>query len=86
MTLIIKHYVKPGSTYVNKTGAWRSYMPIFKHEVCSKCGICAMYCPEGIVSKLENGFFEPDYDYCKGCGICANECPKKAIVMVLEEK
>ncbi len=86
MKLVIKTVTKPGSTRVNKTGAWRSFMPVFDHKLCSKCGICAMYCPEGIVNKLENGFFEPDYEYCKGCGICANECPKKAIVMVLEGK
>jgi len=86
MKLIIKTVTKPGSTRVNKTGAWRSFMPVFEHKVCNKCGICAMYCPEGVVHKLENGFFEPDYEYCKGCGICANECPKKTIIMVLEGK
>ncbi|MDP2766273.1 MAG: pyruvate synthase subunit PorD [Candidatus Methanoperedens sp.] len=86
MKLVIKTVVRPGSTRVNKTGAWRSFMPVFDNKLCSKCGICAMYCPEGIVYKLENGYFELDYEYCKGCGICANECPKKAIVMVLEGK
>lgn len=86
MKLIIKSVTKPGSTRANKTGAWRSFMPVFDHKLCSKCGICSIYCPEGIVNKLENGFFEPDYEYCKGCGICANECPKKAIKMVLEGK
>ncbi|MCX9083348.1 MAG: 4Fe-4S binding protein [Candidatus Methanoperedens sp.] len=86
MKLIIKTVAKPGSTNVNKTGAWRSFMPVFDHKLCSKCGICDVYCPEGIVSRLDNGYYEPDYEYCKGCGICANECPKKAIVMVLEGK
>ncbi|TAN42610.1 MAG: pyruvate synthase, partial [Candidatus Methanoperedens sp.] len=59
MKLIIKTVAKPGSTRVNKTGAWRSFMPVFDHKLCNKCGICAMYCPEGVVNKLENGFFEP---------------------------
>ena len=86
MKLIIKTVVKPGSTNVNKTGAWRSFMPVFDRKLCSKCGICATYCPEGVVYKLENGYFEPDYEFCRGCGICANECPKKGIIMVLEGK
>ena len=86
MKLIIRTVTKPGSTRANKTGAWRSFMPVFDHKVCNKCGICAMFCPEGIVNELENGYYEPDYEYCKGCGICANECPKKAILMVLEGK
>ncbi|MBE0520833.1 MAG: 4Fe-4S binding protein [Candidatus Methanoperedenaceae archaeon] len=86
MPLVIKTVVKPGSTIVNKTGAWRSFKPIFDRELCSKCGICAMYCPEAVVYKLESGYYDPDYDFCKGCGICANECPRKAITMILEEK
>ncbi len=85
MKLVIKTTAESRSTCINKTGAWRSFKPMFDHKLCTKCGICAIYCPEGIVRKTNEGF-EPDYDYCKGCGICANECPKKAIVMVLEEK
>lgn len=86
MKLVIRTVTKPGSTRVNKTGAWRSFMPVYDRKLCNKCGICAVYCPEGIVIKLEKGFYEPDYEYCKGCGICANECPKKAIIMKLEGK
>lgn len=86
MALVIKTVAKPRTTVANKTGAWRSFKPIFDNDLCSKCGICALYCPESIVYTLESGYYEPDYDFCKGCGICANECPKKAITMVLEEK
>lgn len=86
MKLVIKTVAEPKSTRVNRTGAWRSFRPVFDRRLCTKCGICAMYCPEGVVIKLDSGYFEPDYDYCKGCGICANECPKRAIRMVLEEK
>ncbi|HIH44049.1 MAG TPA: 4Fe-4S binding protein [Candidatus Methanoperedenaceae archaeon] len=86
MSSRIRTVAKPGSTRVNRTGAWRSFRPVFVHEQCNKCGICAMYCPDGVVVKTPEGFYIPDYDYCKGCGICAEECPKKAIRMVLEEK
>ena len=86
MALVIKTVAKPRTTVVNKTGAWRSFKPVFDNDLCSKCGICALYCPEAVVYKLESGYYDPDYDFCKGCGICANECPKKAIKMVLEEK
>jgi pyruvate ferredoxin oxidoreductase delta subunit len=74
-----------GSTKATKTGAWRSKRPVVNRELCSKCGICWVYCPEGCVKKTAAGF-EIDLDYCKGCGICANECPKKSIQMVMEEK
>ncbi len=86
MKIVISTVVDPMTTRVNKTGAWRSFKPIFNREKCTKCGICALYCPDGVVLKMEDGYFVPDYDFCKGCSICANECPKKSIVMVLEEK
>ncbi|MFQ6075687.1 MAG: 4Fe-4S binding protein [Candidatus Bathyarchaeia archaeon] len=67
-----------------KTGSWRSMRPVFDHGLCTECGTCAMYCPDGVVYQTDEGYYETDYDYCKGCGICANECPAKAIEMVRE--
>ncbi len=71
----------PGTTIKNKTGSWRIYKPEFNQELCSKCDMCAQYCPDSIVYKSEIGYY-PDYEYCKGCGICANICPKNAIKMI----
>jgi len=76
---------EPGSTIKNKTGGWRTMIPILDQSKCVKCGTCWMYCPEGAIKKGSKGF-TIDYDYCKGCGICANECPVKAIRMELEKK
>jgi pyruvate ferredoxin oxidoreductase delta subunit len=69
-----------------KTGDWKTNMPVVDRELCNKCGLCAVYCPEFCVAEEEEGFFKADLEYCKGCGICANECPKKAISMVREEE
>lgn len=74
----------PGGSLSFKTGAWRVLKPIIDSKKCNKCGLCQVYCPDSAVRKMENGYFEVDYDYCKGCGICANECPTKAIEMVTE--
>lgn len=84
--ILICSAVEPGSTRVNKTGAWRTFKPIANLDLCTRCGICSLYCPEDAVYELENGYPAVNYNYCKGCGICANECPKKAIEMILEEK
>jgi pyruvate ferredoxin oxidoreductase delta subunit len=51
-------------------------------ETCNACGLCAQYCPDGVIDRELN----IDLDYCKGCGVCANECPKQAITMVREER
>jgi 2-oxoacid:acceptor oxidoreductase delta subunit (pyruvate/2-ketoisovalerate family) len=79
--------VKPASSTVNTTGAWRSFRPVVDLEKCVKCYICIDLCPEGAISALpEKKGVQVDYDYCKGCGICSSECPQKAYTMVPEEK
>jgi len=77
---------RPGRSRANKTGAWRVFKPVFRHNKCTKCGICAMVCPEGCIIEQEDEFMIPDYDYCKGCGLCAEECPAEDIEMTKEEK
>ena len=39
--------VEPCSTRVTKTGAWRTFVPVFDHKKCIKCSLCEIYCPEG---------------------------------------
>jgi len=68
---------------MGETGDWRTFRPVIK-EGCNKCGICWMYCPEGVIKEKEEGSFEIDLKYCKGCGICAKECPTNNIEMVRE--
>ncbi len=65
------------------TGTWRYHRPVIRHDDCVKCGICAEYCPCGVIEKIDNKMVI-DYTYCKGCGICTAECPRKAIDFVLE--
>ena len=67
------------------TGTWRYRRPVIRHGDGVKCGICAEYCPCGVIEKTE-GKMVIDYTYCKGCGICTTECPKKAIDFVLESE
>jgi 2-oxoacid:acceptor oxidoreductase delta subunit (pyruvate/2-ketoisovalerate family) len=67
------------------TGNWRTFRPVIK-EGCNKCGICWMYCPEGVIKRKSDGSFEINYMYCKGCGICANECPTNNIEMIRESE
>jgi len=75
-----------GTTLVNFTGDWRTFMPIVNYDKCVRCYICWKFCPEPAIYIREDGYVGIDYDYCKGCGICANECPTNAITMEKEEK
>ncbi len=84
MKLSIGVVAKPGTSRATKTGSWRTYYPVGDPKKCTACGICAMYCPEGIILIDKVKKFSCDLDYCKGCGICAQVCPFKAIEMKLE--
>jgi pyruvate ferredoxin oxidoreductase delta subunit len=76
--------VPPRTSLANKTGSWRFSRPVLEPAVCTGCGSCDLYCPEGCVLPVEKKY-RIDYDYCKGCGICAHECPAGAIHMQAEE-
>jgi len=73
---------RPAKGAAGQTGTWRVFRPVVDKEKCNECGLCATYCPDGVI----NQDLEIDIAFCKGCGICANECPKKAITMEREEK
>jgi len=75
----------PGSAAEYRTGDWRSQRPIRDYDICIKCGVCYIFCPEGSISLNSGEDFITDLYYCKGCGICAKECRKQAIAMVEEE-
>ena len=67
---------------VNHTGAWSVERPVLL-EPCNVCGVCALFCPEGAMRRV-NGAMEIDFDYCKGCGICEDVCPVRGAIAMEE--
>jgi len=65
------------------SGGWRAERPVVDSSKCKLCGVCWLFCPDGVVEIGEEKVLI-DYEYCKGCGICAHECPFGAITMVRE--
>ncbi|NLY88211.1 MAG: 4Fe-4S binding protein [Firmicutes bacterium] len=65
------------------TGTWRLKRPVPQNEHCNRCGLCAQYCPCGVLT-IEDCGCRIDYYYCKGCGICAEMCPQKDIKIITE--
>ncbi|MFH1707361.1 MAG: 4Fe-4S dicluster-binding protein [Planctomycetota bacterium] len=72
---------EPGTSVEYKTGAWRSFRPLWNEAVCKQCLKCNLLCPDVSIKVVDGKMKGIDLDYCKGCGICATTCPFKAIEM-----
>lgn len=59
------------------------YIPVFRMDTCSGCGICEKRCPVQAIS-LEERKPSVDLKKCLGCGICAEVCGKESISMTIE--
>lgn len=78
---------RPGTSRKNLTGSWRvAERPLFLHQKCTACDLCALACPEGCITGEGKNNYCPDYDYCKGCGVCVTVCAAQDIVMVAEDQ
>lgn len=71
--------VAPGNAAQCNTGKWRVERPEIDHDVCTRCGLCVLGCPDGAIALDKEGFPVIDYDHCKGCMICAQLCPLHGI-------
>ncbi|MEM2223209.1 MAG: 4Fe-4S binding protein [Acidilobaceae archaeon] len=89
--------LEAGNSVKRKTGDWRVFKPIIDQDKCTRCLLCWMYCPDGVIIIRDSEYrtssgrvwrfsLEIDYDYCKGCGICVEECPIEAISFIEEVK
>lgn len=49
---------------------------------CKACGICASFCPTGVLGRDEAGYpFVEHLDKCINCGWCETRCPDFAITV-----
>lgn len=89
--------VDAGNSVNRRTGDWRVFKPVIDQDKCTRCLICWMYCPDGVIEVKDTPYktstgrlwtmtLEINYDHCKGCAICAEECPVNAIELIEEVK
>jgi pyruvate ferredoxin oxidoreductase gamma subunit len=69
----------PGSSELKPTGDWRVERPVIDRDMCTRCGLCFVQCPDGAIALDAEGYPIVDYDHCKGCMICRQVCPVEAI-------
>lgn len=76
----------PGSSELQPTGAWRVERPVIDRDMCTRCGLCFVQCPDGAIALDAEGYPIIDYDHCKGCMICRQVCPVEAIAREAETR
>jgi indolepyruvate ferredoxin oxidoreductase alpha subunit len=78
----IRHIPPPekGLPQVKSGEMDKSFLPVWQDEACYQCDTCMIQCPEGAISKTEDGYVI-DYNKCTGCRVCVQECPTSAIDM-----
>jgi pyruvate ferredoxin oxidoreductase gamma subunit len=62
-----------------QTGLWRTERPVLEPDLCKRCSLCAVYCPENAIILDQEGFPRIDYEHCKGCLLCVEQCPVGAM-------
>lgn len=79
-------YIHAAATSLKmETGAWRSLRPVINRRRCHRCGLCHIFCPDGVISPDAKGYPRIDYQHCKGCLICLVQCPPHAIKAIPEK-
>jgi len=67
-----------------KPGQEPALIPVWDKEMCVRCGLCNIFCPDAAIKREDDGYYGANLDYCKGCGICHQECWFGAISMTEE--
>lgn len=75
-----------GNSPERKTGNWRQFRPVLHPELCTRCWICFVRCPEAAISLDEKDYPVVNYDECKGCLLCVHECPTRAFTVEKEAR
>jgi pyruvate ferredoxin oxidoreductase gamma subunit len=75
-----------GNSPERRTGNWRQFRPVLQRELCTRCWICFVRCPEAAITLDGHDYPVVNYDECKGCLLCVHECPTHAFTAEKESR
>ncbi|MBI2871945.1 MAG: (4Fe-4S)-binding protein [Chloroflexi bacterium] len=75
-----------GRSEVFKKFSTRTMRPVINFEICTKCTLCWLQCPDTCFDVTPDGLYDVNTEACCGCGVCEDVCPvPDCITMVGEE-
>ncbi len=68
-----------------KRGTCKTQRPVIRYDLCTKCTLCWLECPDESFDLTADGYYDVYYEYCVGCGKCAEVCPVKECIVMVDE-
>ncbi|MBI1875941.1 MAG: (4Fe-4S)-binding protein [Acidobacteria bacterium] len=68
-----------------KRGTTKTHRPVVRFDLCIKCTLCWLDCPDECFDPTDDGLFDVDYEVCVGCHKCASVCPIPECIVMVDE-
>ncbi len=77
---------RPGRNPTFKKFATRTMRPVVDFDICTKCTICWLQCPDSCFDVTPTGHYDANMEACCGCGVCEAVCPVKDCITMVNEQ
>ena len=68
-----------------KRGTTKTQRPVVRFDLCIKCTLCWLDCPDECFDPTDDGLYDINYEVCTGCHKCAEVCPVKECIVMVDE-
>jgi len=68
-----------------KRGTTKNQRPVVRFDLCTKCTLCWLECPDQCFDQTADGMYDIAYEYCTGCNKCAQICPVNECIVMVDE-
>lgn len=70
---------------IYKKWSTRTRRPLINFDLCIKCTLCWLQCPDECFEITPEGTYEVVYEACIGCSICEEVCPVENCITMVNE-